>query len=76
MKTNKNLTIKKGAYSALPGSAVFVPCGSPVERRETFNPTQGKRIEYFVRPSAIKDPLDRHDATYYGLRVNAEDVTE
>lgn len=74
MKTNKDLKIKKGSYSAIADSYVFIPKGSEVEKRIVKSGTEGKQTVYFVRPSAIKDALDRHDATYYGIRVNETDV--
>lgn len=75
MKTNKDLKIMKGAYSCLPGACFEVPKGTPVEKKESFNPTQGKFTEYFVRPSFFgHGSLQWHDATHYGCRVSEQDI--
>ena len=64
MVTNKELRIKKGAYSFLDGQIYIVPKGSKVEK------TNG---EYWLSPSCFTG-IDKHDATYYGFRVNKDDI--
>jgi len=66
VKTNKDLTIKKGCYSCIPGAEVFVPAGSEVNYSERCKC-------YFVNPS-IFTGIDKHDAEYHGFRVNIEDI--
>lgn len=65
MKTIKEMTIKKGAYAVLQNE-ILIPAGSPV---------QFINNEYFVSPS-IFEGIDKHDATYYGLRVPKENVNQ
>lgn len=75
MKTNKDLKIMKGSWSAMPGSYWEVPKGSPVEYRKRSNPTQGSFVEYFVSPSVFPaGSIDRHDAVHYGCRVSEHDI--
>jgi len=73
MKTNKELKIKKGYYSAFPDALVTVPKGSPVQKKETLSGTHGRQIEYFVNPSVFSG-IDKHDAIHYGFRVAKEDI--
>lgn len=63
MKTIKEFTIKKGAYSVLQDE-IKIPAGSPVEFI---------RGEYFISPS-IFTGIDAHDAIYYGFRVDISNV--
>jgi len=66
MRTNKDLTLKKGAYCAIPECTVFVPKGTKVESRYDT---------YFVDPSIFPaHSINRSDATYYGFRVHADDI--
>ena len=57
------------------GLSFIIPAGSPVEPvhdPKNLSPLQGK---YWVKPSALpKNSIERHDATYYGVEVRAEDV--
>lgn len=68
-KTNKDLTIKKGAYCAIPNCTVFIPAGSPLGR---FEPRNGG---WFVSPLAFEfNSFDYHDAMFHGFTVEARDV--
>ena len=64
--TNKDITIVKGAYCAIPNNEVFIPKGSKVDYIHN---------EYFVNPELFeKNSFNRHDAVYYGFRVSQFDV--
>jgi len=66
MKTNKDLIIKKGLYSCLPGNCFEIPKGSRVKRFD------GRYI--LDDTSVLKYSIDRHDATYYGVDINECDI--
>jgi len=55
------------------GIPFTVPAGTPVE------PAHQWKLEdlFYVKPEAFpKDSIERHDATFYGLLVQAADVVE
>jgi len=52
------------------GGPVLIPSGAPVETQQK----QGKTY-YYVVPSYFSGILE-HDATYYGCRVDPENVEE
>lgn len=68
MKTKQDIrTYTRG------GLPFTIPKGSPVEPAK-LGPTE-TAPRYWVVPSVFpKDSIERHDATYYGVDVCAEDV--
>lgn len=54
------------------GGTVEVPAGARIER-----PVSGEPGVFWVDPSLFpKGSLERHDATYYGIRVPRDNVEE
>jgi hypothetical protein len=65
MKTKKAFEWARG-YSAIPGT-ITIPAGAPVEKRNG---------DYFITPARFPEgSILRHDATYYGCRVQPENIT-
>lgn len=55
--------------------AVDVPAGSPVEPGKPG--PQDREPFYWVSPSVWpRGSIERHDATYYGVRVTESDIEE
>lgn len=52
------------------GNHVRVPAGAKVA------PIPGEPGRFWVDPGTFTSSLDRHDATYYGVRVEADNVEE
>lgn len=70
MKTNKELTFKKGAISE-----TVIPAGARIDfiNGEYFiNPSAVPMLEYAGKQ--IKNYSAIHEATYYGFRVNISDI--
>jgi len=67
MKTKRDIS------SATRGGLKFtIPAGSPVEPAK-LSPDGVQR--YWVKPFVFeRNSIERHDATYYGVEVSAEDV--
>ncbi len=64
MQTNKDLM-----HATRGGLAFSTPKGSRVE------PVPNEPGVYWVSPyTYARDSIERHDATYYGIRVRASDV--
>lgn len=64
MKTKREIKWRR-VFSAIPGD-ITIPAGSPVVKEGT---------SFWVNSNIFKGkPIERHDAIYYGIRVDPDNV--